>query len=217
MVSRALHCKAAEAPLSYAQEQMWALYELDQGSAAYSCPAVQWLRGQMHAEILVAAVEQLGSVQQSLRSHYGYSADQSAATQWVPATEQWSIPVASCSQSSVAAALELLVLELGTVAELEHSVLRVLVVGLERGELWLLALNTHHIATDGVSHQVQWEQLRKAYSAVVEGEGVNLGGLELQYVDYAVWQRRWFGGSEGRLEEEPSPLMRATIELGGYG
>ena len=84
MVSRALHCKAAEAPLSYAQEQMWALYELDQGSAAYSCPAVQWLRGQMHAEILVAAVEQLGSVQQSLRSRYGYSADQSAAIQWVP-------------------------------------------------------------------------------------------------------------------------------------
>ena len=63
-----------------------------------------------------------------------------------------------------------------------------------------MALNTHHIAIEVVLHQVQWEELRMACGAVADGVELELGGLELQYGDYAVWQRRWFGG--GRLEEK---------------
>ena len=110
------------------------------------------------------------------------------------------VAVVECSRGGMGLCEELVGVELGTPVELEDGVLRVLLAQQRWGRKQLVGLNTHHIATDGVSHQVQWEEFGVACGAVADGVELELGGLELQYGDYAVWQRRWFGGE--LLEEE---------------
>ena len=84
----ALPDSSGPVPLSYAQEQMWALYELDRGSAAYSVPMVQWL-GSMRPGLLHAAVGLLAGGQHSLRTRYGYGA---RAGPHLEQPGQWVVP-----------------------------------------------------------------------------------------------------------------------------
>jgi aspartate racemase len=52
----------------------------------------------------------------------------------------------------------------------------------------------HHIASDGWSIDVFWEQLTQLYTAFLSGRPNPLATLPIQYADYAVWQREWLTG-----------------------
>ena len=193
----------AAVPLSYAQEQMWAIYEMDHSSAAYSMPSVQWLRGELCVELLVNATMAVASSQQSLRTRYGYNED-GVPAQWAIRCCEWEVPVVNRSVGLVAEVNQLLDKELQTPHELEIGVVRLLVLQLRLSEsemVHLVVQNMHHIAGDGVSTGVLQTQLSEAYSALVRGEAPVVPGLAVQYADYAVWQRRWFGSGD-RLEEQ---------------
>ena len=58
-------------PLSYEQEQMWVLYQMDRSSAAYNVPHVQWLRGELAFDKLVAAIRSVAERHEILRMRYG--------------------------------------------------------------------------------------------------------------------------------------------------
>ena len=189
-------------PLSYAQEQMWAIYEMDHSSAAYSMPDIQWLQGELCVELLVQATVSVASSQHSLRTRYGYSED-GVPAQWVARCCEWEVPVSIKSVGSVAMVNQLLDNELQTPHALEVEVVRLMVVQLQMGSemVHLVVQNMHHIAGDGVSTGVLQTQLGGAYSALVSGEVPVVPALSVQYADYAVWQRRWFGSGD-RLEEQ---------------
>ena len=54
-----------------------------------------------------------------------------------------------------------------------------------------IVLNVHHIAIDGWSFRMLSEDIDRAYSMLVSGRAVELGGEpELRYADYAQWQRQ---------------------------
>ena len=75
-------------------------------------------------------------------------------------------------------------------------VMRVLLVCVSAEEHVLL-VNTHHIATDEWSVNVMSRELGVAYAAYVEGVEPNVAELQVQYSDYARWQREWLGANEG--------------------
>ena len=78
---------------------------------------------------------------------------------------------------------------------------------LMRAHLWkhsqnkyTLLFNIHHIISDGWSQGVIEQELAQVYSQYAAGLEASLPPLELDYVDYAVWQRQWLQGEE--LEQQ---------------
>ncbi|HYG65020.1 MAG TPA: amino acid adenylation domain-containing protein, partial [Thermoanaerobaculia bacterium] len=61
-------------------------------------------------------------------------------------------------------------------------------------EDWVLLTSTHHIATDGWSGTIFFEEWIRCYAAILAGEAPRLPELPVQYADFAVWQRRWLEG-----------------------
>jgi hypothetical protein len=58
----------------------------------------------------------------------------------------------------------------------------------------ILLVNTHHIADDGWSTGILLRELTELYEAQLSGKPSPLPSLEIQYADYAVWQRNWLQG-----------------------
>ena len=54
-------CASTAYPLSYSQQQMWVLYEMDRESAAYSVPREWWLNGQLSMCALTGAVQSVAA------------------------------------------------------------------------------------------------------------------------------------------------------------
>src|SRR6185295_10782358 len=52
----------------------------------------------------------------------------------------------------------------------------------------------HHIITDGWSTGILVSEVAALYEAYIEGHESPLAELEIQYADYAVWQREWLQG-----------------------
>lgn len=61
-------------------------------------------------------------------------------------------------------------------------------------EEWVFLLTMHHIISDGWSLQLFWDELLAIWTAYDAGKPSPLADLEIQYADFAVWQRNWFTG-----------------------
>lgn len=66
----------------------------------------------------------------------------------------------------------------------------------------VLIITIHHIVSDGWSLGVLFNELHQLYSAFSTGAELELSGLQIQYVDYSVWQRRSF--VSGLLQQQAS-------------
>src|SRR5207249_7898671 len=71
--------------------------------------------------------------------------------------------------------------------------LRVKLLGLGARE-HVLVVNMHHSVSDAWSIGVLLRELEALYGAYAAGEESGLAELEVQYSDYAWWQREWLRG-----------------------
>ncbi|KAF9975510.1 hypothetical protein BGZ65_008229, partial [Modicella reniformis] len=85
--------------------------------------------------------------------------------------------------------------------------IRVLMVQLDDNEHFF-SLTQHHIVSDGWSMAILYRELNMLYCAYCCGESDPLPPLEIQYPDYAAWQRQWLSGD--RLETHSS-YWRTTL------
>lgn len=60
----------------------------------------------------------------------------------------------------------------------------------------VLVLTQHHIVSDGASMQIMVSELVQVYGAFVQGQDTTLAPLQIQYADYAIWQRHWMEAGE---------------------
>ena len=187
-------------PLSYEQEQMWVLYQLDRSSGAYNVPAVHRLRGVLDVERLCGAVEAAAHRHETLRMRYG-EGDDGSAFQRAVLCECWDVGVREVTVGSVSEALAEVLLECESSMELEMCSVRLLVVHVGTAdEDHMMVLNVHHIATDGWSTEHLLGDVVSAYNALAGGRSVNVGDERgLRYADYAQWQREMLS-DEARVE-----------------
>ncbi|WLG59192.1 non-ribosomal peptide synthase/polyketide synthase [Pseudomonas extremorientalis] len=184
--------------LSYAQQRMWFLWQLDPASGAYNLPGAVRLKGALSLCALEQAFASLVARHETLRTAFQRQADERLLQ--VPADTPLTVEQLDFSHLD-APAREQAVNEAATRQsllpfDLENGpLLRVQLLKLDAQEHVLL-LTLHHIVSDGWSMNVLIDEFIRCYDAHERNETPQLPALPIQYSDYALWQRRWLEAGE---------------------
>ncbi|MFP2903051.1 condensation domain-containing protein, partial [Corallococcus sp. 4LFB] len=190
-------------PLSFAQQRLWFLDQLQPGSALYNLPAAVRLTGRLDEQALRRTFQELVRRHESLRTTFHSVAGE--PVQHVAASLELPLEVVdlqSLAQDAREAAVK------GRVAAAiqqpfdlsQGPLLRTMLVRLAETE-HVLVLVMHHIVSDGWSMGVLVREVTELYTAYSELRPSALPELPVQYADYAAWQRSWLRGEvlEGQL------------------
>ncbi|NND35764.1 MAG: amino acid adenylation domain-containing protein, partial [Gammaproteobacteria bacterium] len=181
-----------EFPVSFAQQRLWFLDQLEGPGAAYNVKLPVRLSGPIDPECLQRAIDYVVDRHESLRTTF--ASRNGAPVQIVSS----SVEVPLVTQKLRDATPDRLQRKVGELALHEFSLeqgplLRVHLFDLDEDEN-LLVIIMHHIIGDAWSSGVLFHDLARAYDAIVAGETPDLPELPIQYADFAVWQRDWLAG-----------------------
>ncbi|HEX3528689.1 MAG TPA: condensation domain-containing protein, partial [Thermoanaerobaculia bacterium] len=198
-------------PLSFAQERLWFLDQLDPGSAAYNLGAAVRLGGRFEIPAFAAALAAIVRRHEVLRTAYAPTGAGSAVQRIMPPSP-FALPVIDLTALPSAwretATLALARAEAGRPFALDRGpVLRVALLRLAAEEHVAL-LTFHHIAVDGWSLEIFMGELSALYGAALAGRPSPLPPLPIQYADFALWQRSWLSG---RVLAEQVEHWRRTL------
>ncbi|HKH46593.1 MAG TPA: amino acid adenylation domain-containing protein, partial [Thermoanaerobaculia bacterium] len=194
--------RAEDPPLSFAQQRLWFLHQLDPGTSAYNMYQALRLDGAFDEAALAEALREVVRRQEVLRSRFVTRGTRTVqAVSPVPVTLLPVADLASLPASARADEAERLVRqEALRPFDIERGpVLRALLVRLGPAERRLLVA-MHHIVSDGWSMSVFVQEITTLYDAFAAGRPSPLPELPIQYADFAGWQREWLTGAT--LERE---------------
>ncbi|MES2296356.1 MAG: amino acid adenylation domain-containing protein, partial [Pseudomonadota bacterium] len=185
------------ARLSFGQQRLWLLDQIDGGSAHYNMPGALRLRGALNLDALTRALNSILARHQSLRTCFAVDAD-GQASQHVQPLRDIAVPISDLTQQSPAdqqiQVAHLMAQEASRVFDLSADLmLRSHLIKLAPQE-HILLVTMHHIASDGWSMAILVTEFSALYSAYSQGYDNPLPDLEIQYADYAHWQRDWLQG-----------------------
>ena len=191
---------AATVPLSFAQQRLWFLDQLQPGTSTYNMARRIRLRGRLDTESLRRALDGMVARHEPLRTTI--VAVEGTPRQVIAPALSIPMPVTDLSglPDRETRVQRLAVQEVRRPFDLAHGpLLRAALFRLEPDE-HLLVLTIHHIVGDGWSLGVISRELGALYRAFTENQPSPLPDLPIQYADYAVWQRNELQGET--LERE---------------
>ncbi|MFE9613501.1 non-ribosomal peptide synthase/polyketide synthase [Streptomyces sp. NPDC006012] len=209
----ALLPRSERLPLSYGQERLWFLHQLDGPSDTYNIPVVLRLSGDLDVPALEAALGDVVARHEILRTVF--AADGRGSRQIILAPEHGGRPeftVRDIDAPALPAALADAAghrFDLGTDIPIRSWLLRT-----GPGEA-VLALIVHHIAGDAVSLTPLARDLAAAYRARRSGQAPDWEPLAVQYADFALWQRQVLGSDQDAHSEISRQLGHWTSTLTG--
>lgn len=179
--------------LSYAQQRLWFLDQLQPNSALYNIPIALRLEGRLNISALEQSLQTIIERHEALRTNF-MTVD-GEPTPIIHSETTWTISVVDLTHLSTGEqkteAHQLAQQQANQPFDLaRESLIRVTLVQLNQTEQWLL-LCMHHIVSDGWSMGVLVEELAALYKAYSQGEPDPLMPLPIQYTDFAIWQREW--------------------------
>lgn len=189
-------------PLSFAQQRLWVLTQLEPEGASYNLPIALRLSGRLDVAALERSVNELVRRHEVLRTTVSLSDGQPVQT--VTPVSSMSVPLVALDHLSgserEAAVFRLATAEAQRPFELAYGpMLRVTLLKLDTEEHVLL-LTMHHIVSDAWSSHILVREMTELYVAHVQGRRASLPDLPVQYADFAVWQRQWLSGA--RLDRQ---------------
>ncbi|RVU51813.1 amino acid adenylation domain-containing protein [Pseudomonas syringae pv. syringae] len=178
--------------LSYAQQRQWFLWQLDPQNTAYIIPAVLRLRGSLDIAALEHSFSALIARHETLRTTFRQQGEQALQIVHPPRALILSVESLPSGQTLEACVQQ----EMQRPFDLEQGpLLRVRLLNLNTDE-HVLILTQHHIVSDGWSMPIMVDELVRLYEGYSQGREVSLTALDLQYADYALWQRTWMEAGE---------------------
>ncbi|MGW4095171.1 amino acid adenylation domain-containing protein, partial [Nocardia sp. NPDC004718] len=178
-------------PLSLAQQRMWVLNQFDPTSPAYNIPMAIRLTGALDVSALRYALADVLERHESLRTRYPAGGPGGLPFQQILTVEQ-ALPAGLevvVTDHPIEQITELMLTGFDVTTEVPVRALL-----LESGhDEHLLAFVAHHIAADGASMAPLARDLVSAYLARIGGNSPRWSPLEVQYADYAIWQRSVIG------------------------
>ena len=191
-------------PLSFAQERLWFLNQLEPGSVVYNLPMAVTIRGELDIDQLEQAFNLIIARHENLRTLFPSQDGQGQQVildQLDFKLERSDLSHCRTREEGDRQAREICRSEAATPFDLARGpLLRGKVIRLGERE-FILMFNMHHIISDGWSLGILTQELGEILEALRQGRSPELKPLPIQYVDYAVWQRRWLEES-GRLKRQ---------------
>lgn len=208
-------------PLSFAQQRLWILDQMEPNNPMYNIPRTLRLRGKLDVDALTKSLNEIIRRHEPLRTWFGMEAGQ-PVQHIEPAIELavHEIDLTQLPEADREAKAKEFVAEEGykpfdlSVAPL----LRAQLLRLDADD-HVLMLTMHHIVSDAWSAGVFRQELNAFYDAILNGRSADVPELTLQYADYAAWQRNWLRGDtlhqqlafwRGQLAEAPPLLTLPT-------
>ena len=189
-------------PLSFAQQRLWVLDQIEPNNPLYNIPWATRLTGVLNVEALESALNGIVERHEILRTTYG--SEGGRPFQVIVPELKLRLPVIDLSELPTAErekeARRLAQKEASTPFDLAKDPMTRNLLLKMGDEDHILVLNTHHIASDGWSTGILLRELAALYEAAVLAKPALLSELPIQYADYAVWQRNWLQGEV--LEEQ---------------
>jgi len=187
--------------LSFAQQRLWFLDQLEPGLAFYNLPLVFSLSGPISVRRLEQSLNEIVRRHEVLRTTF--SADGGQAVQVIHREMRIALLVIDLTdqppEDRELEASRLTAVEALAPFDLEQdSMLRAKLLKIDDGRHVML-LTMHHIASDGWSMGVLFRELSALYEAYCAGKSSPLPPLPIQYADFAVWQKQYLSGA--RLEK----------------
>ncbi|MFP2912986.1 condensation domain-containing protein, partial [Pyxidicoccus sp. 3LFB2] len=183
-------------PLSFSQQRLWFLDQLEPGSATYNIPAVVRMEGELDISALERSFNALVQRHESLRTTF--HAEASGPVQVI--APRLPVPLTAVDLTHLPEderqprMLRLAQEEASQPFDLTRGpLLRTTLLRLGEREHVLL-LNMHHVVSDGWSLGVLIREMAALYEGFLSGHEVALPELPIQYADYASWQRGWLQG-----------------------
>jgi amino acid adenylation domain-containing protein len=183
-------------PLSFAQQRLWFLNQLQPDSPFYNVPDTYRLTGRLDARVLERCFDALVRRHETLRTTFKLVGGE--PRQFIQDPAPFTLQVVDLThlpaEKREAEALRLAEEEATRLFDLTRDpMLRARLVRLGEDEHFLL-MSMHHIASDGWSRSILADELMKLYEAYSEGREPALEPLPIQYADYAMWQREYLSG-----------------------
>ncbi|MBK5304161.1 MULTISPECIES: non-ribosomal peptide synthetase [Gammaproteobacteria] len=185
-------------PLSFAQERLWFLSQLEPESGAYNVPVTLRITGPLDTRVMERALNALVARHEILRTRFVTREGKPLQHIELPACVSLSItrldhlPEQERERSALALCREQAALPFTlTDARLIRAHLYQL-----SARVFIFNVTLHHIITDGWSLGVMVQELGVLYRAFCNDTEAELAATELHYADYASWQREWLLGGE---------------------
>ncbi len=189
-------------PLSYAQQRLWFMQQLDPQSAAYNITNSLRVRGALNLAAVSRSLQEIARRHEVLRTRF--EVREGMPVQVIEEAREVEIGEWDVSESEPRQreerAREIARQEGGRAMDLGAGPLwRVGVVKMGE-EDHVLMMSMHHVVSDGWLMGVMIREFTALYEGYRQGREEKLEEMEIQYADYAVWQREWLRGEV--LEEE---------------
>ncbi len=180
--------------LSFAQERLWFLDQLEPSSAVYNVPVALRLEGAIDAALLKESLSELVRRHETLRTRFENV--HGRPVQVIEPFDGLEFPVTDLSDDSsdLAEARRQCMEEAQRPFDLSQPRMLRATLFRWRPTTHILMLTMHHIAADGWSLGVLLRELGILYQAFSAGKSSPLPELPVQYADFAVWQRNWLSG-----------------------
>ena len=186
-----LGSREEDLPLSFAQQRLWFIDQLDPGHPAYNMPGAVRLSGLLDHAVLEKSLSKIVCRHEALRTSFPLK--DGAPVQLVAPPAPVDLPVTDLRELTERDTQlhEILTREAHARFDLARGpLLRVKLVRLADDEHVLL-VTMHHIVSDGWSLHLFLRELATLYQAYAEGTESPLPELPIQYADFANWQRNW--------------------------
>lgn len=189
-------------PLSFAQERVWRHSQSPEGALGYLLPNGYLLDGELDREALQRGLDEMVRRHETLRTTFRMAGDEPVQIIGSPAPVNLGFVDLLGHPRTEEEVDRLWREDARRPIDLANGpMLRATLVRLEEKRHQLLLTN-HHIITDAWSRDIFLRELGALYAAFCRGRSSPLPDNELQYADFAVWQRRELRPESARYQAQ---------------
>ncbi|OYD97951.1 non-ribosomal peptide synthetase [Nostoc sp. 'Peltigera membranacea cyanobiont' 210A] len=180
-------------PLSFAQQRLWFLDQLQPGSSAYNLSRAVQLKGQLNITGLEQSFNEIIRRHEALRTTF--VSENGEPRQIINSEVSITLPVVNLQNLTpehreIETKRRAIIQAQRSFNLTSAPLLNVVLLQLAEQE-YILLFTIHHIVADGWSAGIIIKELATFYESFCTGKSCELASLPIQYVDFAVWQRTW--------------------------